>query len=166
MTHPKTEIINVEDINSIGIAAEARKAGISTVTKLGDNGKSGDDRVTVYRFGDVRVADTNGDPVWEESDHAAFAELLASEGISLSTAGLGECRRVVGRQVVRCEIKPHYTTSEPQIYVPQIGTLARTGLCMHCDAAIYQREGVNGRYPQNLEGAYYHAVEGGLAALS
>lgn len=78
-----SEIINVEDINSIGIAVEARKAGISTVTKLGDNGKSGDALVTVYQLGDVRVADTNGDPVWEESDSAAFAELLESEGINL-----------------------------------------------------------------------------------
>ena len=78
-----SEIINVEDINSIGIAVEARKAGISTVTKLGDNGKSGDASVTVYQLGDVRVADTNGDPVWEESDSAAFAELLESEGINL-----------------------------------------------------------------------------------
>lgn len=78
-----SEIINVEDINSIGIAVEAHKAGISTVTKLGDNGKSGDARVTVYQLGDVLVADTNGDPVWEESDSAAFAELLESEGINL-----------------------------------------------------------------------------------
>ena len=78
-----SEIINVEDINSVGIAVEAREAGITTVTKLGDNGKSGDARVTVYQLGDVRVADTNGDPVWEESDHATFAELLESEGISL-----------------------------------------------------------------------------------
>ena len=79
----QNEIISIEDINSIGIAVEARKAGITTVTLLGDNGKSGDARVTVYQLGDVRVADTNGDPIWEESDHAAFAELLESEGISL-----------------------------------------------------------------------------------
>ena len=75
--------ISIADINSIGIAVEARKAGITTVTKLGDNGKSGDARVTVYQLGDVRVADTNGDPIWEESDLAAFAELLESEGIKL-----------------------------------------------------------------------------------
>ena len=79
----QNEIISIEDINSIGIAVEARKAGITTVTLLGYNGKSGDARVTVYQLGDVRVADTNGDPIWEESDHAAFAELLESEGISL-----------------------------------------------------------------------------------
>jgi hypothetical protein len=75
--------ISIEDINSGGIAYEARKAGITTVTKLGDNGKMGDARVTVYRLGDVRVANTNGDPVWEEQDHAAFAELLETEGIKL-----------------------------------------------------------------------------------
>lgn len=79
----KSEIIDINDLNSAGIVAEARKAGISTVTKLGDNGKSGDARVTVYQLGDVRVADTNGDPVWEESDSATFAELLESEGINL-----------------------------------------------------------------------------------
>jgi len=78
-----SETINIENLNSAGIVAEARKAGISTVTKLGDNGKSGDARVTIYKLGDVRVADTNGDPVWEESDSATFAELLESEGISL-----------------------------------------------------------------------------------
>ena len=77
-----SEIIDINDLNSAGIVAEARKAGISTVTKLGDNGKSGDARVTVYQLGDVRVADTNGDPVWEESDSATFAELLESEGIN------------------------------------------------------------------------------------
>jgi len=75
--------IHIDNINSIGIALEARKAGITTIIKLGDNGKLGDARVTVYQFGDVRVADTNGDPVWEESDHAAFAELIESEGIAL-----------------------------------------------------------------------------------
>ncbi|HPU86623.1 MAG TPA: hypothetical protein PLE60_14945 [Candidatus Latescibacteria bacterium] len=78
-----SEIINIDDINSAGIRAEARKAGISTVTKLGTNGKTGDANVTIYQLGDVRVADTNGDPVWEESDSATFAELLESEGIAL-----------------------------------------------------------------------------------
>jgi len=80
--------IPIDCINSVGIAVEARKAGIATATKLGDNGKSGDARVTVYQLGDknwrgVRVADTNGDPVWEEADPAAFSELIASEGIAL-----------------------------------------------------------------------------------
>ena len=75
--------ISIADISSGGIARAARKAGIATATKLGDNGKNGDARVTVYQLGDVRVADTNGDPIWEEQDHAAFAELLETEGIAL-----------------------------------------------------------------------------------
>ena len=83
-----------------------------------------------------------------------------------STAGLEECRRVVGRQVVRCDMMPRYETSVSQLYVPEIGTLSRTGLCSHCDAAIYRKESLNGRFPNNLEGAYYHAVEGGVCALS
>ena len=76
--------ISIEDINSIGIAVEARKAGITTVTKLGDNGKTGDARVTIYQLGDVRVADTNGDPVWEEQCRATFADFLESEGIDIT----------------------------------------------------------------------------------
>ena len=78
-----TEIIDIDCLNSAGIVAEARKAGISTVTKLGDNGKSGDAKVTLYQLGSVRVADTNGDPVWEESNSATFAELLEDEGVQL-----------------------------------------------------------------------------------
>jgi hypothetical protein len=75
--------INISDINSAGIAHHAKLDGITTVTLLGDNGKSGDARVTVYQFGAVRVANTNGDPVWEEQDRATFAELLENEGIAI-----------------------------------------------------------------------------------
>lgn len=78
-----TNEISIDDINSGGIAYEARQAGITTATLLGDNGKSGDARVTVYQLGDVRVANTNGDPVWEEQCRTTFAELIESEGISL-----------------------------------------------------------------------------------
>lgn len=80
----QNEIIDISSINSRGIYRQAKIAGISTVTKLGDNRKQGDARVTIYQLGDVRVANTNGDPIWEESDHAGFAELLESEGILLS----------------------------------------------------------------------------------
>ncbi len=76
----KTEI-KIDDINSCGIAIEARAAGINLITELATNGKSGDAKITIYQVGDVRVADTNGDPIWEEQDRAAFAELLDTEGI-------------------------------------------------------------------------------------
>jgi hypothetical protein len=79
----QNEIIDIRRINSRGISRQGKIEGIDTVTHLGDNGKNGDGRVTVYRLGDMRVADTNGDPVWEEQDEAAFAELLETEGIKL-----------------------------------------------------------------------------------
>lgn len=79
----KTMMINIEAITSISIRSAAEKLGLEEITLLGDNGKSGDARVTVYELDDVRVAATNGDPVWEESDPAGFAELLESEGINL-----------------------------------------------------------------------------------
>jgi hypothetical protein len=79
----KNEIIDIRRINSRGIARQAKMDGIAFATKLGDNGKNGDSRVTVYQLGDVRVADTNGDPIWEEQCVATFAELLESEGIKL-----------------------------------------------------------------------------------
>ena len=66
---------------SIGIAHEMEPTDIAVA--VADNGKSGDARVVVYFLNGVRVAATNGDPIWEESDLAAFAELLASQGITL-----------------------------------------------------------------------------------
>jgi hypothetical protein len=75
--------MKIEDLNSIGIAIEASRFGIDEVILLADNSKQGDARVTVYRVGDVRVADTNGDPVWEESDPSAFKDILDAEGFSL-----------------------------------------------------------------------------------
>jgi hypothetical protein len=37
---------------------------------------TGNDRVIIYQIGYDRVAETNGDPVWEESDPCGFADLL------------------------------------------------------------------------------------------
>ena len=66
---------------SLGIAAEMSDADIAEL--IATNGKQGDARVMVFEIRCVRVAATNGDPVWEESDAAAFAELMESEGIEL-----------------------------------------------------------------------------------
>jgi len=82
----KTQIdqnCTIDSIISAGIRNAARKAGITSIERLGDNGKTGDAKVVIYRLGEVRVAATNGDPVWEESDPAGFAELIESEGIAL-----------------------------------------------------------------------------------
>ena len=79
---------------------------------------------------------------------------------------LGDCSRVAGQKTISVPfIKAAYAISDSQLYVPAIGTLGRTGLCVHCDAAIYQRESLNGRFPSNLVGAKYHAVEDGLREM-
>lgn len=71
---------------SLGIAKFARDNGItadqiSLVEILGE----GENQIKVYKLPlpgsdgcTQRVAETNGDPVWEENDPAAFAELLES----------------------------------------------------------------------------------------
>jgi hypothetical protein len=71
--------IAIEDINSAGITAQARKDGITEVTKLASG-----PNVTIYQYGDVRVADTNADPVWEESVAGEdWQAMLDEEGIEL-----------------------------------------------------------------------------------
>lgn len=71
--------IQIEDLNSAEIKAQARKDGITEVTKLAYS-----PNVTIYQFGGVRVADTNGDPVWEESVASEdWQSLLEEEGIEL-----------------------------------------------------------------------------------
>jgi hypothetical protein len=68
--------IQIADINSNGIKAQAQIDGISEVTLIGTNGKTGDAKTTAYWFGGVRVIDTNGDPIWEEQDPEAFHDLM------------------------------------------------------------------------------------------
>jgi hypothetical protein len=73
--------ISIEDINSAGIKAQAKIDGIKEITLLGtfdhpDHQSSNDWRIRIYDFGGVKVADTNGDPVWEESDPSAWADMM------------------------------------------------------------------------------------------
>lgn len=75
--------MRIEDCKSIGIRIEMEKSGLTEIEMIGDNGKLGDQRIEIYQVGAVRVANTNGDPIWEEQDFVAFAELLESEGIQL-----------------------------------------------------------------------------------
>jgi hypothetical protein len=78
----KNNNISIEDINSNGIKTQAKIDGITEVELLATSG-TGDQKITVYQFGPVRVADTNGDPVWEESDPCGFADLMEEAGINL-----------------------------------------------------------------------------------
>jgi hypothetical protein len=43
--------------------------------------------------------------------------------------------------------KHQYAISKPEVWDPALGTLTRSGLCIHCDAAVYQ----------DREGCYWHA---------
>ncbi len=67
---------------SIAIKKVSSKIGCD-IEFMGDNGKSGDERVAIYRVGSIRVAETNGDPVWETVNPDLFEDLLQSEGIKL-----------------------------------------------------------------------------------
>lgn len=89
---------------SLGIAAEM--APSDRAERLGDNGKAGDQLVIVWRVRGVRVASTNGDPVWEENDTAEFAELLESEGITLETRGRPTAEPGIKRPLVSVSLRP------------------------------------------------------------
>ena len=78
--------IKIQDINSAGITAQAKIDGITELTHLGtyehpDHPGSNDWTIRVYDFGGVKVADTNGDPVWQENCPNAWRHLMQSYGI-------------------------------------------------------------------------------------
>ena len=68
--------ISINEISSAAIQAQGKIDGITEVELIGTNGKTGDEKFTAYWFGGVRVIDTNGDPVWEDQDPCAFAEMM------------------------------------------------------------------------------------------
>ena len=68
--------ISISEINSLGIQAQAARDGIAEVQLIGTNGKTGDAKITAYFLGAVRVIDTNGDAIWEESDPEAFFSMM------------------------------------------------------------------------------------------
>jgi len=84
--------IEIAEYNSSGIRAIARQAGISHMRLIGSGYLPGhedqpDYRITFfalpYQGYEMRVADTNGDPIWEEEDQQYFAELAKSVGVTL-----------------------------------------------------------------------------------
>jgi len=78
----KTETRRLDEINSQGIEIEATRQGVDQLDFLGkyshpEHPDSNDWTISIYRFPNgTRVASTSGDPVWEESDPQAFAEIL------------------------------------------------------------------------------------------
>lgn len=78
--------IKIQDINSAGIIAQAKIDGINEIKYLGtyehpDHLGSSDWTIRLYDFNGVKVADTNGDPVWEESCPNTWRELMQAYGI-------------------------------------------------------------------------------------
>ena len=74
---------NKEQMAQISLGIAGVMADGDTAELIGTNGKSGDHRIMVFEVRGVRVAATNGGPAWEESDAAAFGDLMESEGIEL-----------------------------------------------------------------------------------
>lgn len=89
----KTYDIEIAEFNSAGIRAEAESLGITHMRSIGGGYAEGHDGEADYYVGfyalphpkgwEFRVANTNGDPVWEEADEAGFAELAESCGVEL-----------------------------------------------------------------------------------
>jgi len=80
----------IADINSAEIQHFATEAGIAEATLLGKGEARPGDANSLCAFyllgdelGGVRVATTNGDPIWEESAPEDFANLAAACGLSL-----------------------------------------------------------------------------------
>lgn len=89
----KTYDIEISEFNSAGIRAEAKKHGITHMREIGSGYVEGHEGEADWFIGfyallnpkgwEFRVADTNADPVWEEVDQQAFAELAESCGVEL-----------------------------------------------------------------------------------
>lgn len=85
--------IEIAEYNSAGIRAEAAAYGATHMREIGRGHSDGDDdnpnsRVIFFELAvrdglTVRVADTNGDPVWEEDDGATFSRLAEECGVDL-----------------------------------------------------------------------------------
>lgn len=79
---------------------------------------------------------------------------------------MSTCSRLANLPVsIPADVEPLYARSQPQVPTHMHGTFSRTGVCSECDAAIYRKEALGGRFPKSLVGSYYHAVSGGLVKL-
>lgn len=67
MTTANTTAIAIEALDcGTEIKAEAIKAGV-VPTLVGDNGRTGDDRISLWQVGDTQAVDTNGGAHWQEA---------------------------------------------------------------------------------------------------
>lgn len=76
-------IVSIYSVQSTEITDEANSNGIKEIVEIASNWKLGDDLITIYLVGCVRVADTSSGALWEDTDSMAFFELLESESICI-----------------------------------------------------------------------------------
>jgi hypothetical protein len=83
------EKIEIQNYNSAGIKAAAQENSITHMSYLGEGHQDGNTNnpnslVTFFQLdGGGRVADTNGDPVWEDGSESDFADLAEACGVEL-----------------------------------------------------------------------------------
>lgn len=96
------DMISLDELNCAGIVSVLKHFGITQVReaayliKIDDDGYIKGDDGTIYEYpfathttsdgqvlGTSFVANTNADPIWQDSDEGAFAELLAEYFIRL-----------------------------------------------------------------------------------
>jgi hypothetical protein len=76
--------VEISGYNSSGILTVASEIGATHMRRIATgslNGARGILFAIPCNGGEIRVLDTNADPVWEEEDAAAFAETLVEYGI-------------------------------------------------------------------------------------
>lgn len=85
--------IKISDFNSAGIREQAESLGIDRMREIGGGYVAGHEGESDWYIGfyalphpegwEFRAANTNSDPIWEESDEQAFAELAKDCGVEI-----------------------------------------------------------------------------------
>jgi len=83
--------IQIDSVGSIGIrneyiAAHCNHADFFGTFRHPDHPESQDWCITLYSVCDELVFETNGEPVWEVTNHAEFAALVMEYGINIEEA--------------------------------------------------------------------------------
>jgi hypothetical protein len=87
--------INIDSVQSVSIRNEYKNAHCNHANFFGsfrhpDHPDSQDWCITLYSVCDELVFETNGDPVWEVTNHSEFAALVLEYGISIEDATADE----------------------------------------------------------------------------
>lgn len=82
----KANWIKIKDINSAEIQSEMKRQGIEKIKYIGkfwhpEHSDSNDYAIEIYEYKGMKVAATNGNPIWEESDFEIWEEMMVIYGI-------------------------------------------------------------------------------------